>query len=186
MRDELWQLERTWGVAADSDEVALLTVPPADAFFESRVELQPLNSAERRDLLTKRIGGASLDETLLQLAIEGPGNPRELLSAARSIEDSSTSPHDAIYGAERRRQLAGEVAGRPAQMLVAELQNLGPVSASDPKLLDRLGWTRPRAVDLLNQLERARIVVSRSERQQGPGRPRKVYELRPVSEFVPK
>ncbi len=36
--------------------------------------------------------------------------------------------------------------GRAPGMLFTEVMDLGPVSASDKMLLDRLGWTRPRAV----------------------------------------
>jgi predicted ArsR family transcriptional regulator len=97
---------------------------------------------------------------------------------------SGLQPQTVVIGTERRRRRAEEAGGRPAAMLVSEMEHLGPVSAGDEQLLDALGWTRPRAVDLLNQLEAAGVVRSHVERRDGPGRPRKLYELRPATEFV--
>ena len=60
-------------------------------------------------------------------------------------------------------------------MLFTEVVDLGPVSASDKRLLDRLGWTRPRAAQVLKQLEDAGLLVVTEEAPDGPGRPRKLY-----------
>jgi predicted ArsR family transcriptional regulator len=70
--------------------------------------------------------------------------------------------------------------GRAAAMLVAEVESLGPVSASDERLLSRLGWTRERAAQVFKQLEEAGLVVF-SELRDGPGRPRKVYRLKDLA-----
>jgi hypothetical protein len=189
LRDELWQLPFTWGVAIESDRSGALLTPPADAFFELRVTLDPLDRLARGKLLEKRngYGADTLSATDIdRLATSGPGNPRQLITYARQVaEEPAASPHDLLGGAERRRELARARGGRPATMLVNELEGLGPVSASDERLLDRLGWTRPRATEVLNQLEQAGIVVSYSEPRDGrSGRPRKLYELRPAADFV--
>jgi DNA-binding PadR family transcriptional regulator len=62
-------------------------------------------------------------------------------------------------------------------MLAAELAALGGASASDERLLKRLGWTRGRAVQVLKQLEEKGIVTASMRPVEGGGRPRKVYEL---------
>lgn len=62
-------------------------------------------------------------------------------------------------------------------MLMAELESLGAASASDERLLRRLGWTRPRAVQVLRELEDAGLVTASYARGPGGGR-QKVY--RPV------
>jgi hypothetical protein len=41
------------------------------------------------------------------------------------------------------------VLGRPHAMAMAELEALGGASASDEEFLRRLGWTRPRASQVL-------------------------------------
>jgi DNA-binding MarR family transcriptional regulator len=64
--------------------------------------------------------------------------------------------------------------GRSAFMLMAELESLGPASASDKQLLQRLGWTRSRAVQVFRQLEEAGLVTSETVKGDS-GRPRKVY-----------
>lgn len=63
---------------------------------------------------------------------------------------------------------------RPAAMLFTELMDLAPVSASDQRLLERLGWTRTRRVAGLQATRRGRPRRHRGG-PDGPGRPRKLY-----------
>lgn len=188
LRDELWQLEDlTWGVAASSDDTAHLVVPPADAFFETRVTLEPLSDDERLEFVERRStrGSDSLSAKQKRLlATVGPGNPRQLATLARRVAGGASGADELVRGAEVRRERAESVGGRPAAMLVSEMEHLGPISASDERLLKRLGWTRPRAAGLLGDLEDAGVVISHVERRQGPGRPRKLYELRPIHELL--
>ena len=188
LRDELWQLPCVWGVAAAAAEAAALVQPPAEAFFDDRIRLDPLPEAGRRTLLRLRCQAdptspspwAAVDD----VATSGPGNPRRLLAHARAVLERQLDPQDVRSARDRRRRLAEDAGGRPAAMLVAELEHLGPTSASDQELLDRLGWTRPRAAEVMSRLEKAGILDSYVERRSGPGRPRKVYELRPPEEFL--
>ena len=78
--------------------------------------------------------------------------------------------------APRRRGRATQAAGA-----MVELLGLGrPVSAHDPELLERLGWTRPYAQRILAHLESAGLVRSMPERGgERAGRPRKLYEPNP-------
>jgi hypothetical protein len=179
LRDELWQLRRVWGVAVDADQAATLLQPPADPFFEVRIRLGDLSFDEQRELLELR--HAPLDSSTF---FDANVTPRRLIEAARRAAESGAAPQDLVRGSEARRQLAEKLAGRPAAMLVAEMENLGAVSASDERLLTRLGWTRPRAAQLLKQLEGHGVVESRRESRGGPGQPRKVYELRDALEFA--
>jgi predicted ArsR family transcriptional regulator len=61
-------------------------------------------------------------------------------------------------------------------MLWAELEVLGGASASDDRLLSRMGWTRARAVQVLGELEDAGLVTASSVKS-GQGRPKKVYKV---------
>src|SRR3954447_24809735 len=47
LRDELWQHALVWGVAAETGGAHGLLRPPADAFFDSRIDLAPLSAEER-------------------------------------------------------------------------------------------------------------------------------------------
>jgi energy-coupling factor transporter ATP-binding protein EcfA2 len=177
LRDEVWQLPITWIVAADERARAGYLTPPADAFFDLVVEVPPLTERQREELLRSRLGDSSGSETL---AVEGPGNPRELLALARELATSDASPR-ALLEARSARRHEGARLGAPAEMLMAELEALGPASASDERLLRRLGWTRARAVQVFKQLEQAGIVTA-SEQRGRAGRPRKIYALRPSGE----
>ncbi len=170
LRDELWRLPFTWVVAADDDDRSALLTPPADAFFELVIELRPLATSQQAELLRKR-GIADA----VALADQGNGNPRELLALARLASTDGSSPAMLARARLKRRAEARRL-GRPAEMVVAELEASGPLSASDERLLGRLGWTRERAVQVLKQLEAAGLVTT--SLQKGPsGRPRKLYGL---------
>jgi hypothetical protein len=107
--------------------------------------------------------------------------PRALLAAARvAVQTPDELPGLAIARATLLARLA-DIGGRPATALARELQQLGGASASDERLLSRLGWTRPYATRMLRRLEAAGLLVA-SERP-GPnastgGRPRRIYQLK--------
>jgi energy-coupling factor transporter ATP-binding protein EcfA2 len=177
LRDELWQLPFTWIVAADERDRAALLRPPADAFFDRLIALAPLTEHEQVRLLRKRV--SVHDEEALQpmLAASG-GNPRRLLALARDALEGGTVVEDVLAARAAREQLASRL-GRPASMLLSELEARGAASASDEDLLRSLGWTRTRAVQVFAELEDAGLVTSETEK--GPtGRPRKVYRPQDV------
>lgn len=169
LRDEVWQLPFSWVVAAGDRDAGTYREPPVDAFFDRVIVLADLDRDAQASLLSARAGEAG--RRLARKIDEG--NPRRLLAMARSALQEGSSPEDLAAGQARRLSAAAEL-GRPAAMLLAELEALGSASASDPVLLDRLGWTRTRAVQVLGQLEAARLVTA-SEAKGAAGRPRKVY-----------
>lgn len=174
LRDELWRLPLVWVVTcADTDEVAFLR-PPADAFFDTVVRLPPLDPPAMRDLLRRRASADELDDEALSSVVElSDGNPRSALVLARRLTSGESSP-ELVRADEARRREAVTKLGRPAQMLLTELEASGAASASDETMLSRLGWTRARAAQVLEQLASAGLVEATDVRN-GPGRPRRVY-----------
>jgi energy-coupling factor transporter ATP-binding protein EcfA2 len=169
LRDELWQLPLTWVVAVSENEAGPLRTPPADAFFDFVIRLEPLSRDAQRAILEARAGpignriASQVDE----------GNPRRLLALAREALEGGAQPPDLVRALNRRDAEVSKL-GRAASMLMAELESLGPTSASDERLLSRLGWTRTRAVQVLRQLEERGLVTS-STAKGASGRPRKLY-----------
>lgn len=185
LRDELWQLPLTWCVAVASESAHGLLTPPADAFFDVTLSLG-LSQEERLEMVSRRLGD-SARPWLADLIVEGPSTPRELLARASQLSEQGNDlrPLDLLQAVENRRAKAELAAGRAGAMLVAELETLGPVSASDERLLQRVGWTRPRTTDVLNRLEASEVVRAYEAAPTGrPGRPRKLYELRPPEDFL--
>jgi hypothetical protein len=172
LRDDLWQLPITWVVAVPQEYAVELLSPPADAFFNTVVNLAPLSRDEQARLLRARAGEKG---RRLARAVD-EGNPRRLLAVARDAFENGVDPASAIRARHDRDARVSKL-GPPAAMLVAELESLGPSSASDEALLKRLGWTRNRATQVFRQLEDAGIVTSSLSRTGGAGRPRKVYAL---------
>ncbi len=172
LRDELWQLPLTWVVAVSKNEAGPLLAPPADAFFDVVLHLEPLSREAQRAILETRAGSrgrriaSQLDE----------GNPRRLLVLVREALEGGAQPSEVVRALSRRDAEVSKL-GRAASMLMSELESLGPTSASDEHLLGRLGWTRTRAVQVLRQLEEKGLVTS-SMVKGDSGRPRKLY--RPV------
>ncbi len=184
-RDQLWSIPACWLVTVSAAHRSALLRPPADVFFETLVELPALTDTESMSLLRSRIGDAAAtepagsgvatrDDELQRIVDVGGGIPRRLIELARQL--NGAEPGAAGVETVRRRDVALAGSSVPARMLAAELEYLGGASASDPVLLDRLGWTRARAVQVLKELEKAGLARSTDERS-GKGRPRKIYRL---------
>ena len=184
LRDELWQLPLVWGVAVHEDEVGALLTPPADAFFDTKVGLRPMGPLHRATVVAKR-GDGLTDRQIKQIGAAAPGNPRQLLRYAAQVVEDGADVQWLMRASVARRAKAEAAAGRDGATLTAEMENLGPVSASDEALTSRMGWPRPRIATTLNRLEEAGVATSFLEPRDGrTGRPRKLYELRPAAEFV--
>ena len=182
LRDEIWRIEVAWVVAGDSENRAMYLTPPADAFFGAVVDLPPLTDEEAMDLLRHRVTGPQ--RTLKRLVAASDRRPRSLIRLAGDVYVNGL---DLGQAEERRKELesAIERLGRPAAMLVAEMAALGPVAAGDDRLLKRLGWTRPRVIQVLHQLEGEGLVESGMSQITG-GRPKKLYWLRQADERLIK
>lgn len=177
-RDELWSVPITWVVTCAEAERARYLTPPADSFFDVVTELAPLTDVEAATLLRRRTSKFELTPAALRAAVAaGRGNPRRLINAARVAALDGGSP-DRIEQIAVARDAAVRRMSRPAAMLLRELESLGPSSASDPSLQERMGWTRPRLVQVFEELLSHDAVTVDEVRQTGMGRPRKLYRSR--------
>ncbi|MEP7018419.1 MAG: AAA family ATPase [Actinomycetota bacterium] len=181
LRDELWSIDLRWLVTVPTSDKGVLLRPPADAFFESQVELEPLAVSGSIEILRRRM--REVPEPLLAEAARiGAGNPRRLLDVARELGgDYSKWSAFSLAASQREKALAS--LGRSAQMLAQELEELGGASASDEQLLSRMGWTRPRVVQVLAEMEQVGLVTT-SRQKSGQGRPRKIYKVVSPAQFV--
>jgi energy-coupling factor transporter ATP-binding protein EcfA2 len=181
LRDELWRAPLTWLVScADVDEPAFLR-PPADAFFDTTVRLGALSDDDMHDLLRRRATAEELsDEALTEVVGLAAGVPRRAIDLARHLllapekaAGASSSVEDVRDRLLDREQIVERLA-TPARMLLAELETVGGASASDERLLTRLGWTRARAAQVFGELERQGLVEATDEPRPS-GRPRRVF-----------
>jgi hypothetical protein len=188
LKDYVWRTDVTWVRAAAFELRAVVERPPVNAFFERVIELEPLGRDTALDLVARRIPDLPR-ATAASIVDAANGSPRELVGWARMAavgaspdsRNASSTPsiEDKMRAeSERQQQIAGQL-GRSATMLAAELAHLGPVSASDNRLLDRLGWSRARAAKALAELEEHGFAESWDERMP-VGRPRRVYRLKDV------
>lgn len=175
LRDVLWQAPLSWLIAARTGDRGLLA-PPADAFFEVIVELQPLPAEQISDLLARRLGADAGRAPVPALADVSRGNPRHALELARQVVIERHELAGVLTEQARREARASEL-GRAPLMLLSEIEAMGrAVSASDEELLRRMRWTRNRAVQVLGQLEDAGLL--HSYRSRGPrGGTAKMYDV---------
>ncbi|MEO6956121.1 MAG: hypothetical protein ABI137_05190 [Antricoccus sp.] len=174
-RDEIWAVPITWVVACSTHEQARFLQSPATAFFDLVLVLPALTDVEAASLIRRRTTKAELDAAGLRAVVDvGEGNPRALVSAARQLVLNFGTVAQLHRDAFARAQIA-QLLSRPATMLLAELQSLGPSSASDQQLQDRLGWTRARLVQVFAELQRSGAVRVQEVRTAHAGRPRKIY-----------
>jgi hypothetical protein len=177
LRDELWTLELQWVVTANVDDQARMLAPPADAFFEHTVYLTPLSQGEIVELLDRRDPDGELGEEVRRAIAERcEGNPSRALALARRAV-LAENPLTAVSRGTVVEQVALEL-GRPAARLADELARNGPAGPSDEDLLRRLGWSRPRAYQVFEQLNEAGHLEISAEHTGRPGRPRNTYKLK--------
>ncbi|MBI5104729.1 MAG: hypothetical protein HZB46_07065 [Solirubrobacterales bacterium] len=167
LRDRLWETPHTWVLTGVTHDRPRLLRPPADAFWEEVVELA-YSAAQARELLERRLDGPA--DWVAPLVAEVGTVPRQLVRAAQEAE---RDPEAAL--AERRswRERREALDDRGARLL-AELDAVAPASASDPELLERLGWARTTLQRSLEALEEQGLVASWTE-PTGKGRPRRVF-----------
>ncbi len=173
MRDTIWQLPHTWLVAVDDSDRATALKPPADAFFDAVIALEPLSIERLLLILHKRTDELS-SEVLARIAADARGNPRAAIRAANDALVHGVNPSEGLSARAHLLDVAAQL-GRPQGMLMAELLDIGQASPSDEVLLERLGIKRARVSTLLQQLHDAGLVESAVERSDGPGRPRTIY-----------
>jgi hypothetical protein len=181
LRDELWRAPLTWFVScADVDEPTFLR-PPADAFFDTTVRLPALSDDDMHDLLRRRATVEELsDKAVTEVVGLAAGVPRRAIDLARHLllapreGDGVTSSVEDVRDRLLDREQIVERLATPARMLLAELEAVGGASASDERLLTRLGWTRARAAQVFGELERQGLVEATDEPRPS-GRPRRVF-----------
>lgn len=176
LRDEMWALQLQWVVAGNVEDKAILLAPPADAFFEQVLTLAPLTEKETEKLLVQRDPDDELGARVRTLISErSAGNPGRALVLARQAIVSSDPIADIGRGSVIE-QIEREL-GEPAARLADDLARNGPSGPSDPQLLRRIGWSRPRAYQVFQALQRAGYAEVSAERSGRAGRPVHTYRL---------
>ncbi len=175
LRDELWQHEHQWVVAANDVLRDELTRPPASAFFDVQLDLAPLSAAEQREFLARRLTD-ELNVDIDAIVGQTDGLPRSLLELTRTAV-LSPEPVDELLARREKQRLRLAKLPRSAATIAAYLADHGPTSGSDPQLLATLGVSGQRARQVLRELEEEGLVRSFPAQQARSGRPRKLYEL---------
>lgn len=175
MRDELWQQEHRWVVAIDERDRSTVLRPPADAFFDLVVRLEPWPTNGLAGLLALRIeGDPSASELIPSAAAAANGNPRVALRALSHGLITEEDP-SVVFGERAQLLDRASTLGRTPAMLMGELLDRDQASPSDEDLQSTLGVGRARLTQLFHQLEAAGLVISETTRPTGPGRPRIIY-----------
>jgi DNA-binding MarR family transcriptional regulator len=179
LRDELWATQMQWVVTAGLRAGSELMQPPVDAFFESKIQLEPLNTAEVFEMIHLRGSGLD-DDTIRRIASASDGNPRAVMDLVRyTVQYPDTDPE---RGFRARDQVISQL-DPSARALIDELSYGEGRSASDPQLADRLGVTRPRISQLLTKLEALSLVRRIDAKTDQPGRPKVLFQLVPPQEY---
>lgn len=164
LRDGLWELPLQWVVAGTSASLD----PPADTFFDAVVELPPFDQEGLRELLRLRATSGTPEEgDLLMKTADSvldavaPCTPRRALTVIRDLYLSD----DLLDATRQLENLQSARANlKPtANRLLDALIHHGPTHAGDAKLLDEVGVTRSRVVQLLAELEAAGLVTAQRE-----------------------
>jgi hypothetical protein len=174
LRDELWQTPVWFCVAVAEDVMRSLSRPPADAFFDTSIRLEPLAGEEALKFLRLRKHAGEMAAPLE--VPESALQPRALVAVAAG--DAPTARYDPRLQ-HLLLQRAEQQVGRAGAMLLAEMWSRGAVSASDSDLQRALGVARNRLTELLRSLAAANVLVATPEPTEGRvGRPKMLYGVR--------
>lgn len=180
MRDELWQLGATWIVAGRSNDKSILLGPPADAFFESALDLRPFSPSDSEALILTRCRAEGVSDLpsdqIAHLVGLARGYPLLLLLLLREV--LAGTPLSALEERQQRLSALLGAVSPPARRL-AEVIRLRrePARATDPELQEEMGWSVSRMRQVLTELERAGVLELVDAPSGRPGRPSKAYVL---------
>jgi hypothetical protein len=174
LRDELWQTPLWFCVAVGEDVMQALSRPPADAFFDTAIRLEPFAGEDALEFLRRRKHAGEM-----AAPVEAPEHPLQARAlVATAVGDAPGSRYDPRLQ-HQLLQKAEHEAGRAGAMLLAEMWSRGAISASDSDLQRSLGVTRNRLTELLRTLAAADVLVATPEASEGRvGRPKMLYSLR--------
>jgi hypothetical protein len=173
-RDELYSLPLNWVVLAHQERLAEYVTPPADVFFDAIVLLDGFDEAGALELLRRRHVLSLPDEVAQSIARHFDGTPRHLIRLARGA--LTADPDEVARRAEQLAEATGALS-RGAQRLLADMQGRGPITATDPGLLRRLGVTDRQMRRNLSELEAAGLAEQLHSSSSGQGRPPATYRL---------
>lgn len=184
-RDDLWEVPFRWVVCGRLSRRTEYLTPPADAFFDTELILEPLDDSDAQSLLRARIiptNFTNLEQAekaekvlshLHEIIRRGNGNPRQILNEARSIALQKQSN----LGTDEHVLACAATPSNTEEAVLQYLQYHGPTSASDVEFQDYIDVTRERLTQVLRQLEHKGLVFSFFDKS-GAGRPRKYYSSR--------
>jgi hypothetical protein len=111
MRDVLWQQPHRWVLALEDNDRATALKPPADAFFDAAIELEPWPVTELLELLHRRTDEEAADELVAAVAAGANGSPRE---AIRALSDALVHGRDptSMLDARARLETQASLLGR--------------------------------------------------------------------------
>jgi energy-coupling factor transporter ATP-binding protein EcfA2 len=162
-RDVLWETRARWVVTADVDHLSEYLRPPADAFFDAVVDIPAMSRSQVVELLQRRAAAAPDTEDarqvleLADLLGDAESTPREALTLARRTLELARPIPDAIAELVEWQEFTAGLKGT-AGAVVAALEEYGPLHAGDERLLERVGTTRERVVQVLKNLEVVGVV----------------------------
>ena len=178
-RDDVWEFPFRWVVCGLTTRSSEYLEAPADAFFDSVLQLGPLEASTCSRLLDARLehAGQSDGEATWRINLERDsiidqcqGNPRRLLEGARRTVLQSSEE----FATASKLVASAAKLGATERMALEYLLANGPTSASDPQLLEYWQLTRARATQVFLRLEDAGLVHAFFEKA-GVGRPKKLY-----------
>jgi len=189
LRDTIWTIPATWVVTCSLRDLGAFLTPPADAFFEAQLRLQPFTIQDSHHALALRAPDLppEIIEGIVSLA---DGRPRSVIQTAHAVlQEATRAPSETdglTWALERACQVRAEQEGavasltRRARALWDDLVQNGPASASDELLMRRLGWSRPHIAKAFYELENAGLVMTYQTPSTTGRRPRRLFAPRTV------
>ena len=176
LRDTLWDLRVTLVMSVLPEQVAEITKPPLDQFFQYQIKVKHYDQMKALELITKRAKFAKQKiefekDALARLVADTKGNPRSIITVTKRVLEST----------KENNKITENMIGELDLPYSSELSNIersvinylihNPhVSASSEDFSKNLGVTRSRLAQILNELRERKLIKSAKE-----GRKEKYY-----------
>jgi len=165
IRDILWELHFSLIITALPDQVSEITKPPLDQFFPYWIKIPSFDMEYTKNLIEKRFKKSQVtisNDALEAIVNRTKGNPRSIIAIMKNVIESSDFSSQITLDNINNLGLPYSIRLSDIQRAVINYLSENPnTSASTKNFIARIGVTRSRLSQILNDLKKDDLIDSK-------------------------
>lgn len=165
IRDILWELHFSLIITALPDQVSEITKPPLDQFFPYWIKIPSFDMEYTKNLIEKRFNKSQVtisNDALEAIVNRTKGNPRSIIAIMKNVIESSDFSGQITLDNINNLGLPYSIRLSDIQRAVINYLSENPnTSASTKNFIARIGVTRSRLSQILNDLKKDDLIDSK-------------------------